>query len=75
MTTKKNSAALQSNGNTVQDRDAQYAFLSADLDNYLLLMANTSKITNNITFLHLKNKFITCSLYTPEGKKAKVDDF
>lgn len=36
--------------------------------NNLLLMADTDKkMTNNFSFLYLKNKFITCSLCTPEA--------
>lgn len=48
-------------------------------DDYLLLMADTDKITDNVIFLYFK-KFLTCSLCTPEGMNAqmswvKVNDF
>lgn len=41
-------------------------------DDYLLLMADTDKITDNVIFLSFKKKFITCSLCTPEGIKAQM---
>lgn len=40
-------------------------------DDYLLLMADTDKITDNVIFLYFK-KFLTCSLCKPEGIKAQM---
>lgn len=45
-------------------------FLSAETDNYLILMADTDKISDNFTFLYFI-KFVTCSLCTVEGKKGE----
>lgn len=54
--------------------DAWYKFFSTDTNtnNYVLVMVDTDKITNNFTFLVFwKKELITCSVCTADGKKVK----
>lgn len=55
-----------------ESKGAQYVFFKLMLitDNYLLLMADPNKMSNNFIFLYFKNKFINCSFCTTEGKKG-----
>ena len=41
-------------------------------DILLLLLADTDKIADHVTFLYFKKKFIAWSVCTPEGKKHEI---
>lgn len=43
-----------------------------EIQKYLLLVADNKKIADHFIFLCFQNKFITCSLWTLDGKKAKM---
>lgn len=55
---------------TVAQRCAICIFLKPLINNYLLLMSDTDKITDNFTFLYFKKTFLTCGLCAPEGQKG-----
>lgn len=40
--------------------------------NYLLIMANTGKVTGNFTYLHFKKNFVACRSNKSGGKKAEI---